>query len=55
MNFVLSKTWIDKVIIGFNSVDQLKEILKLNFYRVEIDQKKFSFLPRKALMPKYWN
>ena len=55
VNFVLSKTWIDKVIIGFNSVDQLKEILKLNFYRVEIDQKKFSFLPRKALMPKYWN
>lgn len=55
LNFVLSQSWIDKIIIGFNSINQLKKILKLKFYKIKIDQKKFYFLPKKALMPKYWN
>jgi aryl-alcohol dehydrogenase-like predicted oxidoreductase len=55
LNFILTKKWVDKVIIGFNSINQLKKILKLNYYKVKIDQTKFCFLPKKALMPKYWN
>lgn len=54
LNFIISKKWVDKIVIGFNSINQLKEILKLDYYKVKIDQTKFSFLPKKALMPKYW-
>lgn len=55
LNFVLTKKWIDKIIIGFNSKNQLKTILKCKTFDINIDQKKFSFIPRKALMPIYWN
>ena len=55
--FVFQQEWIDKIIIGFSKKSQI-----LNIYTYTKDKKllnfnnnTFNFLPKKILMPKYWN
>ena len=57
-DFIKQQKFIDKVIIGFNSIQQLKQILnsflKTNLVK-NIDYKKFSCENLKIIDPRYWN
>jgi aryl-alcohol dehydrogenase-like predicted oxidoreductase len=55
-NYVLQQKWVNKIVIGISTLSQLKKIKSyLKFKKkINLDQKIFSFIPTKILMPKYW-
>jgi len=55
-NYVLQQKWIDKIVIGISSPEQLRRIKTYFKFqkKIHINKEAFKFIPKKILMPKYW-